>query len=115
MTTATKKTAAKKTPIDVASLDVGEVTSAPTAFTSGLSADHPLHLAFNKSVEEDGPVHIVTKTPIVAKALLRKLAKTHGLGLDSKSTTNGLAFRVRPLRERHVTPKPVETAVDTEL
>lgn len=111
MTTATKK----KTTIDPATLDVGEVTSAPAAFSNGLSSDHPLVLAFEKSQIEDGPVHVATKTPVVVKNLLRKLAVSRKLGLDSKTTATGVAFRVRPLRERHVTPKSVETAVDTEL
>lgn len=113
MTTPKKAAPKKKTPIDVSSLDVGEVTSAPTAFTSGIAGDHPLAQAFDRSVAEDGPVHIATSTPEVAKLLLRKLAKSRGLGLDSKSTTTGLAFRVRPLRARG--PNKVETATDPEL
>ena len=114
MTTPKKAVTKKAARLNLEDVVVGEVSSAPGAFNNGLPADHPLTVAFDRSVEENGPVHIATSTPDLAKALLRRLAVSRKLGLDSKVGADGLTFVVRPLRPRTNKPK-VEVATDPEL
>ena len=105
---------AKKKPrakLNLADLDVGEVTEAPGAFDGGPGPDHPLTVAFEKSFHERVPVSISTKTPDLVEKVVRRMAVKKEVSARVRRGTDAVVIEVREKTAR--APK-VETASDEE-